>query len=240
MKYQEIKFKDFFKNELNEGLIKTVPIEEFDSFIQFHNPFNGVVFYEYDTKMGKIYALIRKKLTENDLDIINRDLNNFGYFPAAISSITNGKKEGYSKYIKTKFIDFNNRFNFEGGNETCIVYCSKFDIIKQNTEINELYHITSDVYMEKIKKKGLVPSSKGIISNYPYRVYFSTTQDGIKKLYPRLTIYKKGNPVILSIDPSNSFVKNLTFYIDPDFQSSGVYTYGNIPPNAITFIDLKK
>ena len=102
-----------------------------------------------------------------------------------------------------------------------------------------LYHLTNDIYINKILKFGLVPKSKNKIENHPERVYVTKKrkmnirfilqmfnkmqhQDIIKTLY------------IIKIDLSKCEDKR--FFWDPS-ALNGMFTYENIPPQCISIVE---
>lgn len=104
------------------------------------------------------------------------------------------------------------------------------------------YHVTPDIYINKIKEEGLTPKSESKLSNHPERIYFylnpessfkflagslwnaSKYKDQVKKYY------------VLEIDLTQ--LPDHHFYADPESMISyiAVYTKQPIPPSAIKVI----
>ena len=129
---------------------------------------------------------------------------------------------------------------------------AKFDQLI-NPVPSKLYHITLDIYVDKILKIGLIPRSKSKISNHPDRIYLS---DSIKEIIPfgeyilseynlrikdniKTKIAKNFN--IFEIDTKcfnrqdeNGFVMKL--YKDVNFPDNGFYTLNNISPEFLKLI----
>jgi hypothetical protein len=116
-----------------------------------------------------------------------------------------------------------------------------------------LYHITSQLYVDSIDKKGLVPKTHGKLAQHPGRVYLVGSKDGghtelggadlnmfARQLYFAMKKEAKdrtGAMVVYRIDTRK--VNNLKLLEDPNFVPvfvRGYYTYYNIAPSAMTKI----
>ena len=94
-----------------------------------------------------------------------------------------------------------------------------------------VYHITSADNISKIKKIGLTPRTQSKISTHPDRIYVSLNEEYSAEIYWQIRgIFRNRTGVELVIDTNQL---NQSFYEDPNFQTMGVYTYKNIPPQAI-------
>ena len=94
-----------------------------------------------------------------------------------------------------------------------------------------VYHTTSDVNFEKIKKIGLKPTSKNKKATHPERVYVAFDKEDADIIAKQMQDLSSKNQIILTLNTSK-FPDNLKFYKDPHFLG-GAYTLGNIPPSAI-------
>ena len=131
----------------------------------------------------------------------------------------------------------------------------------KNIELPEvLYHLTPETKLNKILKNGLVPRTSNILSNRPERIYLYTEKMWINSLrmfanalwkaqlekklnlsgLAKQEIAEKLNEprnikyVLLEIDTSKC--ENLKVYGDPDMDGA-VWTYDNVPPQAIKIIN---
>jgi hypothetical protein len=119
------------------------------------------------------------------------------------------------------------------------------DKIRENYQF--LYHATPTVLLGKILKKGLAPQEKNAIFFYPSRVYcmkgndldetqISELKNVQKARLKKVDLSKNDNNeyTILRIDISK-LPENIQFYVDP-MASQAIYTYNNIPPQALTIL----
>jgi len=121
-------------------------------------------------------------------------------------------------------------------------------------KIQYCYHITTDKYIDKIKKIGLVPkeSVREFYKHSGSRIYFLIS-DNIKKDIPLLKnmlmadnnrkfILKNATKYYLLRVNFQSLNKDMVFYRDPrltidkEFKGLGIFTLGNVPPNKIEFL----
>lgn len=159
--------------------------------------------------------------------------NSYGWFPQSLVI------DGHA------FIDWDKTFNFIDDTEKYIddwldeyeethiirkIYLyveAKFTVIDNN--YTELYHLTSESHLEKIKQQGLIPKSKG---NFPERIYFAKSLYEIKDLM--LDRYE--DPLLMKLDTENyldEIKRKYKFYIDPRLISWALYTYDSIDPKYI-------
>lgn len=166
-----------------------------------------------------------------DLDEVNEFMNTFGWFPAYISGYGS-----YQKYIKSVL----------PLNLTHIVYQAKYDSEAVNKD-KYLYHLTPDIVYSSVRMKGLTPKSHSKIANHPERIYLMNPADDenyldlAEKLWDRIknekTKFAISDYYLLKIDLGK--LSNHKFYNDPQFMmaNGAVWTYQNIPSNAITVED---
>lgn len=135
-------------------------------------------------------------------------------------------------YLKTKkhfWITKNN-------NNTEIFYVyfeARYTIEK--TEFGVLYHLTNLNALDNIRKRGLIPKSRG---NFPERVYFSENIDSIGRMMKS----RFRHPVFLRLnfDKYESEIKErYVFYVDPRSPDDAVFTYDCIDPKYIQVVERK-
>ena len=231
-------YRDPFSGELEEGLIRTVPIDQAMEVLErevedypeldFLNDGNTIILGFKPTYPSDQFS----KYTTGDLGDpkISKVLslaNNLGYFPSVVKYELDNKAEQYTgKYNPSEFRDLILKrrptyliFNFE----------AKYDPIVKVPRY--VYHLTADKNIPKIKEIGLTPKTQGKRSTHPERIYVSLSKKDSDFLFRNLKAYfGKGKGVELVIDTTDL---NQTFYQDPNFKGQGVYTYANIPPQAI-------
>lgn len=236
-------YHDPFSGELQEGLIRTVPVR--DAMRIFNKNLKS---YKYRELMDDINIIsvgfaptypsdsTGKYTSSNLVDPKISELlslaNNLGYFPSMFSYILNPynpedeEEEKIEKYTPSKLRDliinkqpFFIRFQFE----------PKYDPVIEVPRF--VYHITVDRNIDKIKKIGLTPKTQGKRSIHPERIYVSLSKKDSDFLFSRLKYhFGKSQGVELVIDTA---ALKQTFYEDPNFERKGAYTYANIPPQAI-------
>lgn len=122
----------------------------------------------------------------------------------------------------------------------------KFDP-KYNTEYTpkgKIYHLTPDVNYRKIKLLGLTPKTQGKISDHPGRIYlYEELYEGndnvnlVTELWDKYK-YKKIVEFMYLLEIDLSKLKDHKFFVDPNFSMGNAFwTFQNIPPYAITYID---
>ena len=108
----------------------------------------------------------------------------------------------------------------------------KFELNKCD-DIKFLYHLTKTSKVKKILDNGLNPKSSNPMFDYPDRIYLGIDSNELEKNL--LEQFKKIDDVkytTLKIDISR-IPSNVKFNIDPNYPN-GIFTSGNIPPNAIS------
>lgn len=108
-----------------------------------------------------------------------------------------------------------------------------------------LYHVTAEQNLPRIKKHGLVPSSKSDKFSYPNRVYlFNDASKNIILDYIRSKFKDSNEACVLKIKSSNLMKYEpyssgkMLFYADPMFSSlekpaNAIFTYNTISPALI-------
>ena len=177
-------------------------------------------------------------VTKNLLDKVNVFMDKFGYYP---STVNPGQFNG-GKYSNMKNRIINEEY-------MDIIYEAKYDTERTITG-PYLYHITPDISLTKIKNIGITPKTQGKLANHPGRIYVLTNLDDLKDYdidsWPDISYALWNNSKtkdkveemnLLRIDVSK-LPKDIKFYKDPNFFiGDAVWTYRNIPPNAIEVID---
>jgi hypothetical protein len=211
-------YKEEYKINLKEGLIKTTPIEKSINLIKKQYPNIQII----KEKNNTFYISL-----ENNFDIINNLIklcDNLGWFPSYYEALNiNGEEEG--PFIK-------NNINISNLKIINIFFEAKFDLnVIKIPKI--LYHITDSIYLDKIKQKGLIPKSKSKLSIHPDRIYFSKNINAVKLLLQKFNeLYPEKDFIILEINTEKIPIY-FRLYEDPNFSGYGFYTLNNIPPNAI-------
>jgi len=190
-------------------------------------------------------GLIQSLSTDNAFDILKKNLSpdiyilNYGRWCGLKLSV-NPKNKKMKKGVLTHldkieqilkqigwYIRDKNYKEFNYKRE--IIIEPKFDIkiLKKDIPL-VLYHVTDEKYVEKIKKKGLLPRSHSKLTYHPERVYLCTSGS---MDYLANEFYKNYGmePVILSIDMEKL---NIDLYMDRNMQTA-FYTTDSIPPTSI-------
>lgn len=105
------------------------------------------------------------------------------------------------------------------------------------------YHVTPDLYLERIQQEGLTPRTESKLSPHPERIYLllnpeNTFQSLARQLW-QSSRYKDQvqNYYVLEIDLTQ--LPDHKFYLDPESLLTyiGIYTYESIPPAAIRVLE---
>lgn len=230
--------RDPFTGDLQEGLIKTIPIKQAMKFmgrevedypeLDFLNDGSTIILgfkpsypsdqdskystgVVYDTKITKILTLA----------------NNLGYFPSIIKYELNNQAEQYTKKYSPP--SFRNLILNEEPTYLIFFFEAKYDPLVEVPQY--VYHLTTNRFIDKIKQIGLTPKTLSKRSAHPERIYVSLTKKDSDFLFKGLKQhFGKNQGIELTIDTSQ--LKG-PFYEDPNFKLQGVYTYQNIPSSAI-------
>lgn len=230
--------RDPFTGDLQEGLIKTVPIDQAMEImgrevknypeLDFLNDGNTIIL---GFKLYRPTSQDRKYSTGTFYDPkISKVLtlaNNLGYFPSIIKYELNDQADQYTKkYTPSSFRDL---ILNEEPTYLIFFFEAKYDPVVEIPQY--VYHITTTKFVDKIKQIGLTPKTLGKRSTHPERIYVSLTKKDSDFLLRGLRQhFGKNQGIELTIDTSQ--LKD-PFYEDPNFRKQGVYTYQNIPPSAI-------
>ena len=172
-------------------------------------------------------------LSQETLDKINNLMDSMGWFPTGIKSPI--ENEGrYSHNIKNVLDKKNVVIGYEA---------------KLGGEINpnkdKAYHVTPDIFLNKIKETGLTPKTESKLSDHPERIYLFLNQDKdipkqmVRALWNSLSNDKKQNIknyYVLEIDLTQ--IPNHKFYEDPQASLTymAVFTLQPIPKSAIKVV----
>lgn len=229
-----VKLKDiyeFYKHEfkLNEGLIKSYPVETLISSIT--TKFKSNVKIDKN-KPNSFYLIILPGFTDDDLSQLETVLQTYGWFISHMDIQLPMDNIVY-KYIRSSVSKVlkSNRYK-----QVQLAIEAKYDIQVSDSRIpDELYHVTPTKLWDKIQRNGLVPKSQSKRSNHPDRVYLAKSEKDVRALAGMMNLTTiENNYVILKVD--TSIIPNyFKIYKDPNFKN-GYYTVNSIPPFAITKI----
>lgn len=185
---------------------------------------------------------IKVAFSKQNLDRINIILKKaelLGYFPASFT-VDNNPYVFFSKFDTNKLDKIIDILKDSIVDRSIVIIFEK-NYDKPMEGIRFLYHATPIERYKKIKLLGLLPRSQNKISKHPDRIYFSIDLQSAERIAGMLVQKEEhiehftGEYVILKID-TNSISKNAKFYYDPNYPD-GVYTYANIPPQCIKFVE---
>lgn len=235
-------YYNYYIQRLNEGLLTTSPISIYEQNLR--NSINQITInYQLDINYNKeTFRITIPKVKQNKIDKIDAFCNNFGYFltqyKVCIGKMSNIFKYGEKEEDKELFVQRTKNYT-----SLILFYDSKFD--EEILISDKIYHITNIKNLSKIDKVGLYPSSGSKIKYHPDRIYFSNNINDCVLLIPKLrglNVSHINDFIILEIDATNLYHKNYDgslsktkFMLDPD--SSGFYTYYNIPRDNIKYLN---
>ena len=144
-----------FVNQLDEGLIKTYPIDKVVSYVQ-----RKLNLTDKDISINKDYKsysiAVKKYLDQNIIDEVDKILSMGGYFCS---------------------FEYNNVLYYFKKFEDNI-----FDKLKKENKIKYFYHITPSKNDTKIQRIGLIPVNKNNEYNYPERIYLLSDENLTNKI----------------------------------------------------------
>lgn len=241
-------YKQLLGIDLNEGLIKTVPIEKAAQILSRWLESHEFKFRMESFPESNSAGLVRISLVfkapyipksqyvsgnnpASPIKGLMQTINNLGWFVATYETSNKRGKFDLSSFLKD-MDDYDGaiRFNIE----------QKYDYELSRSKVGDkLYHITSPAAVDKILKIGLTPKTRSKMATHPDRIYLSNSISDLTAIADQMDSFLRGNgTVILQID-TNKIPSKAKFYRDPDFSNDprddgGFYTYTNIPPNAIS------
>jgi hypothetical protein len=230
--YSQICEEQLIKEFINQTIPTNKTIEIFKE--RFKNKYSNI------EKIGheKFKISLNKIINNQFLNIkdINNFVESFGWFISKINGFPFSEKD-------LKHFIFNS-------NTIELEFEPRYDLEITTVE-DKIYHLTFDIFWDKIKDIGLTPKNKSKISNHPERIYFVEKYN--EKEFDRLSnfLYKTLPPdtreliekcYLLEIDARLLIENKKTkFYKDPNY-SLGIWTFENIPPvyiNEIKEIKIK-
>jgi predicted RNA-binding protein with PUA domain len=178
------------------------------------------------------FDIIFDNLDQEILNKINEFMGKKGWFPANIG-FSGMKGRIYSQNFKDYLGDDDVQITYEAHSP---------DEIKITQ--TKAYHVTPDIFFNKINQEGLIPKSESKLSNHPDRVYLYRNQDKHKDIV--WTIWNSlskerqeqiKNYYVLEIDLTQ--IPNYNFFKDPQAMADygAIYTDKPIPKSAIRVID---
>jgi hypothetical protein len=228
----------FNQNLVYEGLIKTYSISTTISSLKakwsefkFNKdlPENGIEPNDFTIVIS---------LPFDDFENLLKLINTLGWF----ISVVYYKKQKTESLSSSNEVDLNSIKNnvkkLKEASQVLLKIEAKYDLeLDRKFWPEELYHVTSDFNISKIRKIGLVPKSKNKISTHPERIYFGVNKGFlISGLAPQLKLSGMSKLLIISTD---KLPENVRFFRDPNY-ANGMYTLANIPAYAILSIEKLK
>lgn len=237
MHYVDMKLKKLIpimleEQYLYEGLIITQPIGTTMGMVDrwFDN-----MSANKNIKTKNTFYVDIINIDDGKWDHLNKFMNNMGWFPAAYS-IDLSSQENYNKYNEDELRNIiSKKLKF-----IRVFFYAKYDIIVDNYDLpNEMYHVTPFNKVEKILKNGLAPKSKDKIATLPNRIYLLKYVEDVPTLLKNKRFINDNVEFgLLKIDvkllKEQSAIK---FLEDPEFENKAIYTYENIHPRYIDFVD---
>lgn len=203
-----------FVNHLDEGLIKTYPIDKVVSYIQRTLQLTDEdIDIDYEYKSDCID--VGKHLNQDIIDKIDKILSMSGYFEM-------DSDENIHYYFK-KYDD------------------DVFEKLKSENKIKYLYHITPSKNDNKIQKIGLIPTHKNDKYNYPERVYLLSDEKLTNKIsfFKRFAEHlqersKKEYDCYSVYQVDFSKLKDIKLFISPTaYNYDAYFTVDNIHPDYL-------
>lgn len=228
------------KDKLQEGLIRTAPIEDTLHILNNHSEWIVQEPRLHTTRYGieifNSFKVIIEKSNFNKIDKLLQLTNNLGWFPSMVGGFDRSKierKEVFSgKYTKASL-------------ERCkkisdlilLIFEAKFDAPVDTGNLDYLYHATPfPIWEKKISKIGLSPKTKSKASNHPDRIYFTANVSESEMIASQLDDYSGYSEyAILKID-FRPYKKKVPVYSDVNAYGWGVYITKNINPKHISLV----
>lgn len=200
------------KGAVNEGLIRTYPIEKARQYL--------ISLYDFDESQVELFGnngveklrIILPRRKEMIVKV-KKALDLCGYFCSV--------EDDYP------YIEGWTYLNFEPKNQG--------DVNVYVRNMKRIYHVTHEKNMKKIMQIGLTPKFRKPLFSYPERIYLfveDTSPDEIYSLTKQFSEVKgeEGKHCFIMIDVAK-IPENVNFFLDPNYEF-GIYTKENIPPTA--------
>jgi hypothetical protein len=231
--------RDPFNGKIYEGLIKTASLSQSMNVLNKQLKDYPELDLVDDPRTGEIIVGFKPKYINHDINKyagsvydsniskLLKVMNTLGYFPSIVKYELDNQLEQYSRKYNSN--NFRELIDEKEPTYLIFVFEPKFDPII--TPPQYIYHITDVKFLDKIKSIGLKPKTLNKRSNHPERIYFSLNEKANNILWKNMKYhYENNSGILLTIDTTKL---DNTFYNDPNFKDSGIYTYGNIPPSSI-------
>jgi len=226
-------YDSFKKNQITE-FIQTVP----------HNVTVRTLKQKYDIPDSRIKTVeerpedysIKVLLEPEDFDRAKDILGlmgKFGWYPSGwVDRNRDGQEPGKSSEDIPKIL--------EKGNQVVVLFEPHYN---SSQEIEPVYyHITPELYVDKIDKIGLTPKTHNKIAFHPGRIYLLRTVDVGDVVSIAQLLYNKAKTDVRIRSRTMQVYRvqtkglnNFKVYEDPNFNigNGAVYTYSNIPPTHL-------
>jgi len=225
---------------IKEGLIRTHNIEKYEYLLKSELDYLQL---PHDIKIiNKFQFILLLKNTHiaynNALLEMLKYVNNLGYYPSKIKVNNEISNIFDMKYLSNKY------------KEIEIIFEAKYEdgLYKNNLEIpKKAYHLTKQIYKDKIENNGLYPKRKNRKGNHLERIYLFYDIKNYKSLLETLKfndiLYKKhkddniknndnGKYMLLEVKLTDENI----IHTDPNY-IDGFYTTDNISVNHIKIIE---
>ncbi|MCQ2739795.1 MAG: hypothetical protein MJ237_06165 [bacterium] len=220
----------FDKGKLNEGLIKTYPIDTTIKWLCDYFMLKKNQVTKCDGENGKQLIFVRIPNISNNVELLNQAIGVCGYHLSIVADKT--------IINDVEWLTLQYEENIQEDDSA---------IIRQQE--THLYHITPQYNEKKIKDTGFSPRCRNTLFKYPERIYFmrgSLSEDEIIFLSEQLCNYNKsvGNNFkycIFDVDINKIPIKTKMF-LDSNYPG-GIYITDNLRPeciNRVGYIDLNE
>lgn len=220
-RYHKSKFEiQADSNMLTEGLIRSYPMHWVWNYVanRANEDFvNGGI----NNKKQHVWFVLQPG--SKSIEPLKQKMETFGYYCAVEDSVKTGV-----------YLQFEPKFD---------IYFKGSEFHSRNNNI-VFYHVTPNIYKDKILSNGLIPKSKNEYLIYPDRIYLMLAVEGKEKAYDMAgMLYEKdtnelNNGTYSLFGITLTGLNDIKFY--PDRNSPEVkayFTYENIPPQNIVFIE---
>lgn len=223
-----------FLQKLNEGLIKTEPIEyAVDNLRMFLIGNDGIKFdIGSNLEKNRINLRLYNFFTNQNISGIISRINMLGYFPSYYQIGIGGSNKIIEKNynildLKADLEQIDNYYRY-----IYFIIESKFDK-KPDMKPDRAYHVTRFLALNKILKNGLSPRANK--SSHLERVYFteSAVQAALYAAQLRQRYQIQPNDYYAILEIKGGCLGEITIYEDPNFEGA-YYTYSNIKPECLT------
>lgn len=245
----------YYLFQINEGLIKTYPIEktirDISNLISSYNiKFNIInLIDKFEIELDDINSIDN---FDKILDIILSSLfNQYGWFPSKVKIV--GIFGNFREY------KFNKNFvlyNIKNHKSCTITFESKFDEIVDVPK--KLYHLSIQQHSKDIEQKGLICKGKSKLTKHDYdgRIYLCKSKKDCETLIPRMKFFYEDERLDIIRNPNNPYgkynknIKWVIYEIDTDLANikklykdpnylNGYYYLDNISRKSIKVVDFE-